>query len=109
MRLSGVINFYFMIKKKSMYIRDMVNLGFVKIGDLISANNFFLYSISSLINLEERFFLMRIKSSITTEWRLVIKTSVEETIADLIQIIPTIKMVSGNEVPILGISPKQIY
>jgi len=67
-----------------MYIRDMVNLGFVKIGDLISANNFFLYSISSLINPEQRFFLMSIKNSITTEWRLVIKTSVDETIADLI-------------------------
>ena len=30
-----------MIKNKSMYIRDMVNLGFVKIGDLNSPNNFF--------------------------------------------------------------------
>ena len=29
-------------KKKSMYRRDIVNLGFVKIGDLISANNSFL-------------------------------------------------------------------
>ena len=52
---------------------------------------------------------MSIKNSITTEWRLVIKTSVDENIGDLIQIIPTIKMVSGNEVAILGISPKQIY
>ena len=80
-----------------MYIRDMVNLGLVKIGDLISANNFFLYNISSLINPEQRFFLMSIKNSITTEWPSLIKTSFDETIADLIQIIPTIKMVSGNE------------
>jgi len=51
---------------------------------------------------------MSIKNSITTEWRSLIKTSVDETIADPIQSIPTIKMVSGNVVPILDILTSQI-
>ena len=34
--------------KKSMYRRDIVNLGFVKIKDLISASNSFSYDFSSL-------------------------------------------------------------
>ena len=42
--------------KKSIYRRDIVNLGFIKIGDLISANNSFSYDTSSLINPEQRFF-----------------------------------------------------
>jgi len=95
--------------KKSMYRRDRVNLGFVKIGDLISANNFFSHDISSLINPEQRFFLMSIINSIPTEWRSLIKASTDVTVAGPIPSIPTIKMASGNVVPILDISPKQIY
>jgi len=95
--------------KKSMYRRDIVNLGFVKIGDLISANNSFSYDISSLINPEQRFFLMSIINSIPTERCSLIKASTDVTVADPIPSIPAIKMASGNVVPILDISPKQIY
>ena len=49
----------------------------------------------------------KIKYSIPTEWRSLIKTSVDVTIADFIQSIPTIKMISDNEVSILDISPKR--
>ena len=42
--------------KKSMYRRDVVNLGFVKVGDLISTNNFFSYGNSPLVNPEKSFF-----------------------------------------------------
>ena len=42
--------------KKSMYSRDIVNLGFVKIGDLITENHSFLYGINPLLNPEQRFF-----------------------------------------------------
>jgi len=38
-----------------------------------------------------------------------IKASTDVTVADPIRSIPTIKMASGNMVPIFDISPKQIY
>ena len=41
-KLSGTTNFFIMTKNRS--TRDIVNLGFVKIRDLISANNSFLRS-----------------------------------------------------------------
>jgi len=43
-----------------MYRRDIVNLGLVKITDLISAKNSFLCDFSSFTNPEQRFFLMSI-------------------------------------------------
>ena len=52
---------------------------------------------------------MSIINSIPTEWRSLIKASTDVTVADPIPSIPTIKMASGNVVPILDISPKQIY
>jgi len=95
--------------KKSIYRRDLVNLGFMKIRDLISANNSFSYDTSSLINPEQRFFLMSIINSIPTEWRSLIKASIEITIADPIPSVPTIQMASGNVAPMLDLTPKQIY
>ena len=95
--------------KKSMYRRDIVNLGVVKIKDLISANNSFSCDFSSLTNPEQRFFLMSIINSIPAEWRSLIKASTNVTSANPIPITPTIKLPSGNVVPILDISPKQIY
>jgi len=53
--------------KKSMYRRDIVNLGFIKLVDLISENNSFSYGINSLVNPEQRFFLMSIINSIPAE------------------------------------------
>ena len=107
-KLSGTTEFL-CYDKKSMYRRDIVNLGFVKIKDLISAHNSFLCDFSSLTNPEQRFFLMSIINSIPAEWRSLIKASTNVISANPIPITPTIKLPSGNVVPILDISPKQIY
>ena len=52
---------------------------------------------------------MSIINSIPAEWRSLIKASTNVTSANPIPITPTIKLPSGNVVPILDISPKQIY
>ena len=91
-------------KKKSMYRRDIVNLDFVKIKDLISANNSLSCDFSSLTNPEQRFSLMSIIDSIPAEWRSLIKASTNVTLANPIPITPTVKIASGNVVPILDIS-----
>ena len=95
--------------KKSMYRRDIVNLDFVKIKDLISANNSFSCDFSSLTNPKQRFYLTSIINLIPAEWRSLIKASTNVTSANPTPITPTIKLPSGNIVPILDISPKQIY
>ena len=94
-----------------MYRRDIVNLGFMKIKDLISANNSFSCDFSSLTNPEQRFYLMSITgiNLIPAEWRSLIKASTNVTSANPTPITPTIKLPSGNVVPILDMSPKQIY
>ena len=86
-----------------MYRRDIVNLGFVKIRDLNSANNSFSCDFSSLTNSEQRFFLMSIINPIPTEWPSLIKASTNVTSANPTPITPTIKMASGSIVPILDI------
>ena len=108
MKLSGTTNF-FVMTKKSMYRRDIVNLDFAKIKDLISANNSFSCDFSSLTNPEQRFYLMSIINSIPTEWRSLIKASTNVRSANPIPITPTIKLPSGNVVPILDISFTQFY
>ena len=50
-------NSFLYIDKMSMYRSDIVNLGIRKIGDLISANNSFLYNyLTPLATAEQRFF-----------------------------------------------------
>ena len=95
--------------KKSMYRRDIVNLGFVKIGDLITENHSFSYGTNPLVNPEQRFFLMSIINSIPAEWRSVVKASVDASVSDPLPNIPTIRMESDNLVPISDASSKQIY
>ena len=95
--------------KKSMYRRDIVNLGFIKIGDLIMEDNSFLYGINSLVNPEQRFFLMSIVNSIPAEWRSFVKVSTDVLVVDPLPNITTIRMESDNLVPILDASSKQIY
>ena len=52
---------------------------------------------------------MSMINSIPAELRSLIKASTNVTSANPIPITPTIKMPRGNVVPILDISPKQIY
>ena len=93
-----------------MYGRDIVNLGFIKIGDLIREDNSFSYGINSPVNPEQRFFfLMSIVNSIPAEWRSFVKVSTDVLVVDPLPNIPTIRMESDNLVPILDASSKQIY
>ena len=57
---SSEITDFSVMTKKSMYRRDIVNLGFVKIGDVITENHSFSYGIISLVNPEQRIFVMSI-------------------------------------------------
>ena len=81
----------------------------MKITDLISANNSFSCDFSSLTNPEQRFFLVSIINLIPAEWRSLIKASTNVISTNPIPITPTIELPSGNVVPILNTSPKQIY
>ena len=103
-------NRFLCYNKKSMYRRDIINLGFVKIGDLISKKNSFSYGINSLVNPEQRFFLMSIINSIPAEWHSVVKASTDHDVSviDAFPNTPTIRMEGDNLVPILDASSKQI-
>ena len=103
MSSTGITDFSVMTKK-SMYRRDIVNLGFVKIGDLITENHSFSYGINPLLNPEQRFFLMSIVNSIPAEWRSVVKDSADVSVSDPLPNTPTIRMESGNLVQIFDAS-----
>ena len=93
-----------------MYRSNIVNLGIQKIGDLISANNSFLYNyLTPLATAEQRFLLMRIVNSITVRWHAFVKASTVATVIDPIPSTPTNMMDNGNIAPILDVSSKQIY
>ena len=92
-----------------MYRRDIVNIGFVKIGDLITENHSFLYGINPLLNPDQRFFLMSIINSIPAEWRSVVKASADVSVSGPLPNTPTIRTESDNLVPIFDASSKQIY
>ena len=82
MRLSEITNFS-VTTKKSMNRREIVNLGFVRKGDLISANSSFLCGITPPVNPEQKFFfLMSIINSIPAEWRSVLKASTDVSVID---------------------------
>ena len=104
-------NKFLCVDKVSVYRGDIINLGFYKIGDLISSNCYFLYDcFTPLASPEQRFFLKSLVNSIPAEWRALAKASTDPPIRiDPIQNIPTIMMDSGKVVPILDFSSKQIY
>ena len=62
--------------------REIVNLGFVKKGDLISANSSFLCGITPPVNPEQKLFLMSIINSIPAEGRSVLKASTDVSVID---------------------------
>jgi len=96
------------ISKKSTSRRDIVDLGYLKIGDLISANCFTFDPIHSPLNPEQSFFVMRIVNSVSPQWRSIIKNS---TILFAIDSIPNVPFIRTEEksVPVLDISSKRIY
>ena len=95
--------------KKSMYRRNIVKLGFVKIGDLIRVNHSSPHGIKPLVNSEQRFFLMSIINSIPAEWRSVVKASADVSVNEPLPNTPTMRMESDNLVAIFDASSKQIY
>ena len=103
-------NKFFCIEKMSLYRKDLIDLGFLKIGDVISINNFFSPNvISPLVSPEQRFFLMSIVNSIPAEWRALARASGDESPIVPLPNTPTITMDNDDSVPILDVSSKQIY
>jgi len=70
-------NKFIYIDKKSVYRNDLVNLGIVKVGDLITDNNLFLYEDPyAPISPEQRFFIMGVVHSLPSDWKTLIRPSV---------------------------------
>ena len=88
------------INKKSVYRRDIADLGFLKICDL--------FSTKENLNPEQGFFIMGIINSMPASWRLTIKRATTAPVIDPLPDSPAI-LISNNLVPILDASSKQIY
>ena len=88
------------INKKSVYRRDIADLGFLKICDL--------FSTKENLNPEQGFFIMGIINSMPASWRLTVKRATTAPVIDPLPDSPAI-LISNNLVPILDASSKQIY
>ena len=88
------------INKKSVYRRDIADLGFLKICDLFSAKE--------NLNPEQGFFIMGLINSMPASWGLTTKRATTAPVIDLLPDSPAI-LISNNLVPILDASSKQIY
>ena len=89
------------INKKSVYRRDIADLGFLKICDL--------FSTKENLNPEQGFFIMGIiNNSMPASWRLTVKRATTAPVIDPLPDSPAI-LISNNLVPILDASSKQIY
>ena len=88
------------INKKSVYRRDIADLGFLKICDF--------FSTKENLNPEQGFFIMGIINSMPASWRLTVKRATTAPVIDPLPDSPAI-LISNNLVPILDASSKQIY
>ena len=103
-------NKFICLDKRSTYRKDLIDLGFLRIGDLISVNcSFSLDFLTPLTSPEQRFFLMSIVNSIPSEWRALAKASTNLSSNVPIPSTPTIKTDNGNLTPISDVSSRQIY
>ena len=69
-------NRFICIDKKSVYRSDLVNLGIMKVGDLITDNNLFLHEdLSVQISSEQRFFIMGVVQALSSDWKTIIRSS----------------------------------
>ena len=104
-------NKFLCVEKRSVYRKDLIDLGFLRIGDLISVgSSFSLDFLTPLISPEQRFFLMSIINSIPAEWRTLAKTSINVSLLSApIPSTLTIKTDNGNFTAISDVSSKQIY
>ena len=104
-------NRFLCIDKMSIYRGDMIKLGFLKIGDVLRANNssrFNAYG-TSLLSPEQNFFLMSLIDSFPAEWRASAKSFTDLSLIEEIPNDPRLRLGNGNLVPILDISSKQTY
>ena len=102
-------NRFICIDKKSVYRSDLVNLGIIKVGDLITDNNLFLHEDPYVtITPEQRFFIMGVVHSLPSDWKTVIKSSVCKNEIRPIPHTPYIKPNCGS-FPISDVTSKQIY
>ena len=103
-------NKFICLDKRSTYRKDLIDLGFLRIGDLISVNcSFSLDFLTPLTSPEQRFFLMSIVNSIPSEWRALAKTSTNLSSNVPIPSTPTIKTDNGNLTPFSDVSSRQVY
>ena len=97
------------VDKRSMHRKDIIDLGFLTIGDLIFTNgSFSLDFLASLTFQEQTFLLTSIVNSIRSEWLSLAKACTSISLRAPILSTPTVRTHSGN-VPIADVSPKQIY
>ena len=102
-------NKFICIDNKSVYRNDLVNLGIVKVGDLITDNNLFLHEDPYVpISPEQRFFIMGVVHSLPSDWKTIIRSSVCTNERKPIPCTPYIKLNCGS-VPISDVTSKQIY
>ena len=102
-------NKFICIDNKSVYRNDLVNLGIVKVGDLITDNNLFLHEDPYVpISPEQRFFIMGVVHSLPSDWKTIIRSSVCTNAIKPIPCTPYIKLNCGS-VPISDVTSKQIY
>ena len=102
-------NKFICIDKKSVYRNDLVKLGIVKVGDLITDNNLFLHEDPYVpISPEQRFFIMGVVHSLPSDWKTIIRSSVCTNEIKPIPCTPYIKLNCGS-VPISDVTSKQIY
>ena len=104
-------NRFLCIDKMSIYRDDMIKLGFLKIGDVLRANNCSRFNVygTSPLSPEQNFFLMSLIDSFPAEWRAFAKSFTDSSLIEEIPNDPKIGLGDGNSVPILDISTKQIY
>ena len=95
----------------SIYRDDKMTLGFLKIGDVVRANNSSRFNVygTSLFSPEQNFFLMCLIDSFPAEWRTFAKSFTDSSLMEEISNDSKIELENGNLVPILHISSKQIY
>lgn len=102
-------NRFICIDKKSVYRSDLVNLGIMKVGDLITDNNLFLHEdLSVQISSEQRFFIMGVVHALPSDWKTIIRSSLCKNEIEPIPVTPYIRLNCGS-IPILDVTSKQIY
>lgn len=64
------------IDNKPVYRSDLVNLGIIKVSDLITDNDLLLHEHPYVpISPEQRFFIMRVVHAVLSDWKTIIRSS----------------------------------